>query len=200
SRQRNIEIELTKLGPLLDDCAQLLEGLCRTRQVVLLVDVDPDIPPLPMDPNLMHQAMMNLVTNAVEAVEPKTGTVTVRVEYYPKGRPVGDGHKSGSRIAKPDAAEVEIAVIDNGPGIEKARREWIFEPFHTTKGMRGTGLGLAVTKRIIEDHRGEIWVEDTPRGGGATFRVLLPADPSTIIDPSATASANRDPASVVRGL
>ncbi|MEN1704344.1 MAG: ATP-binding protein, partial [Planctomycetota bacterium] len=116
-----------------------------------------------------------------------------------KGRPVGDGHKTASKIARADAAEVEIAIIDNGPGIDKARHDWIFEPFHTTKGMRGTGLGLAVTKRIIEDHRGEIWIEQT-RGGGATFRVLLPADPSTIIDPSATASANRDPASVVRGL
>ncbi|MEO1583485.1 MAG: ATP-binding protein [Planctomycetota bacterium] len=199
SRQRNIEIELTKLGPLLDDCAQLLEGLCTTRQVVLLVDVDPDIPPLPMDPHLMHQAMMNLMTNAVEAVEPKSGTVTVSVEYFPKGRPVGDGHKTGSRIARTGSAEVEIQVIDNGPGIELQRREWIFEPFHTTKGMRGTGLGLAVTKRIIEDHRGEVWVDETKRGG-ATFRVLLPADPSQIIDPSATASASRDPASSVRRL
>ncbi len=199
SRQRNIEIELTKLGPLLDDCAQLLEGLCSTRQVVLLVDVDPDIPPLPLDPNLMHQAMMNLMTNAVEAVEPKSGTVTVRVGYFPKGRPIEDGHKTGSRIARGDSAEVEIAIIDNGPGIASERREWIFEPFHTTKGMRGTGLGLAVTKRIIEDHRGEVWVEQT-RGGGATFRVLLPADPSTLIDPSATASASRDPTSAASRL
>ncbi|MEM8758005.1 MAG: ATP-binding protein, partial [Planctomycetota bacterium] len=200
SRQRHIEIELTKIGPLLDDCAQLLEGLCTTRQVVLLVDVDPDIPPLPMDPNLIHQAMMNLMTNAVEAVEPKSGTVTVSVTYHPKG--LGDSgkhrHAPGSFLAQ-GGASVELAVIDNGPGIEPQRRAWIFEPFNTTKGMRGTGLGLAVTKRIIEDHRGEIWVEDT-RGTGATFRVVLPADPASLIDPSATASAKDDPASAVRRL
>lgn len=201
SRQRNIEIELTKLGPLLDDCAQLLEGLCRTRQVVLLIDVDPDIPPIPMDPNLIHQAMMNLLSNAVEAVEPKTGTVTVRADYHPKGRHAADGHRTAARSSAKTAGgpDVEIAVIDNGPGIEKQRRAWIFEPFNTTKGMRGTGLGLAVTKRIVEDHRGEIWVEDTA-GGGATFRVLLSADPSVLIDPSATASTSRDPASAIRRL
>ncbi|MGP1273130.1 MAG: ATP-binding protein [Phycisphaerales bacterium] len=199
SRQRHIEIELTKMGPLLEDCAQLLEGLCQTRQVVLLVDVDPDLPPMPMDPNLIHQAMMNLMTNAVEAVEPKTGTVTVRVDYHPQGRPAGKGHRHapGSLLAQ-GGASVEIAVIDNGPGIESQRLAWIFEPFHTTKGMRGTGLGLAVTKRIVEDHRGEIWVDRT-KGGGATFRVVLPADPSSLIDPSATAAA-RDPASAVRRL
>ncbi|MEM1072400.1 MAG: ATP-binding protein [Planctomycetota bacterium] len=205
SRQRHLEVELTKMGPLLDDCAQLLEGLCQTRQVALLTDVDPDIPPLPMDPNLIHQAMMNLMTNAVEAVEPKSGVVTVRVQYHPQGRPdAARKHAPGSALAS-GGASAEIAVIDNGPGIESQRLAWIFEPFNTTKGMRGTGLGLAVTKRIIEDHHGAIWVErtessDRSGGGGATFRIELPADPSSLIDPSATASAPRDPASAVRRL
>ena len=92
SRQQNIEIELTKLGPLIEECAQLLEGICQTRQVPLIVDVDSEIPPVPVDPNLIHQAMMNLMTNAVEAVEPKTGAVTVRVDYHPHGKPGDDGH------------------------------------------------------------------------------------------------------------
>lgn len=187
SRQQNIEIELTKLGPLIEECAELLEGLCQTRQVPLIVDVDSDIPPVPVDPNLIHQALMNLMTNAVEAVEPKTGAVTVRVDYHPKGRPNADG----SRKPKPkgsSGAEVEISIIDNGPGIPEDRREWIFEPFNTTKGMRGTGLGLAVTKRIVEDHQGSITALET-KGGGATMRILLPADPAQLIDPSATAAS-----------
>lgn len=186
SRQQNIEIELTKLGPLLEECAQLLEGLCQTRQVPLIVDVDSEIPPVPMDPNLIHQAMMNLMTNAVEAVEPKTGAVTVRVDYHPHGHP-GPGGKPRPIPRGTTGAEVVISVIDNGPGVPRDRREWIFEPFNTTKGMRGTGLGLAVTKRIVEDHHGEISVQDTA-GGGATFRVVLPADPAHLIDPSATAA------------
>lgn len=186
SRQQNIEIELTKLGPLLEECAQLLEGLCHTRQVPLIVDVDSEIPPVPVDPNLIHQAMMNLMTNAVETVEPKTGAVTVRVDYHPHGKP-GPSGKPKPHPRGTSGAEVEISVIDNGPGVPKDRREWIFEPFNTTKGMRGTGLGLAVTKRIIEDHHGQIDVYETA-GGGATFRILLPADPAHLIDPSATAA------------
>jgi two-component system NtrC family sensor kinase len=186
SRQQNIEIELTKLGPLLEECSELLEGLCRTRQVPLIVDVDSDIPPVPVDPNLIHQAMMNLMSNAVEAVEPKTGVVTVRVDYHPKGRPGDDGKpRPGTKGAS--SAEVEISIIDNGPGIPKDRRTWVFEPFNTTKGMRGTGLGLAVTKRIIEDHQGSLSAHETA-GGGATLRVILPADPAQLIDPSATAA------------
>lgn len=186
SRQQNIEIELTKLGPLLEECAQLLEVLCHTRQVPLIVDVDSEIPPVPVDPNLIHQAMMNLMTNAVEAVEPKTGAVTVRVDYHPHGKP-GPSGKPKPHPRGTSGAEVEISVIDNGPGVPKDRRQWVFEPFNTTKGMRGTGLGLAVTKRIIEDHHGEIAVLET-EGGGATFRILLPADPAHLIDPSATAA------------
>lgn len=186
SRQQNIEIELTKLGPLLEECAQLLEGLCQTRQVPLIVDVDSEIPPVPVDPNLIHQAMMNLMTNAVEAVEAKTGAVTVRVDYHPHGKP-GPGGRPKPHARGASGAEVEISVIDNGPGVPRDRRQWVFEPFNTTKGMRGTGLGLAVTRRIIEDHHGEIEVLDTA-GGGATFRILLPADPAHLIDPSATAA------------
>ncbi|PHQ79429.1 MAG: hypothetical protein COB69_07980 [Phycisphaera sp.] len=187
SRQQNIEIELTKLGPLLEECSELLEGLCRTRQVPLIVDVDSDIPPIPIDPNLIHQAMMNLMANAVEAVEPKTGVVTVRVDYHPKGAPGPDG-KPKPKMSGTSGAEVEISIIDNGPGIPKDRREWVFEPFNSTKGMRGTGLGLAVTKRIIEDHQGSIAAHETA-GGGATLRVIIPADPAQLIDPSATAAA-----------
>ena len=62
---------------------------------------------------------------------------------------------------------------------------WIFEPFHSTKGLKGTGLGLAVTRRIVNDHQGRIRV-DAVEGKGAAFRVLLPADLDTNADPSAT--------------
>lgn len=179
SRQQTLEIELTKLGPLLDDCALLLHDLCMNREVALLVDVDQDVPPVPIDPNLMHQAFMNLLGNAVEAVPAKTGAVTVRAEYTPQA-PSAQGLRP----------EVRISVIDNGPGVPREKQERIFEPFHTTKGMRGTGLGLAVTRRIIEEHGGRIEVE-SEEGRGATFRVILPADSRRLIDPSATAATHR---------
>ena len=220
SRQRHVEIELSKLGPLVEECAELLEPLCTSRQVALLTDIDQDLPPVPIDPHLMHQAILNLMTNAVEAVEAKRGAVTVRVQYYPDGapdfeppeEPIGEAPEPEEHLADDDAIplvgdelpakpapkprprpvvkatgpEVEIVVIDNGPGIPADQREWIFEPFHTTKGIRGTGLGLAVTQRVIEEHEGRIEIGDT-KGSGATVRIVLSADPNTMIDPSATA-------------
>jgi two-component system, NtrC family, sensor kinase len=175
SRQRQMEPELTRLGPLIEECAELLEPQATARGAALIVDADTEMPPVPIDAPLMHQAIMNLLTNALEAVESGKGAVTVRLLY----------HGPGSRgEGSPPIAE--IAVIDNGPGITKERQERIFEPFHTTKGTRGTGLGLAVTKRIVEEHRGRIRVESA-EGQGATFRIILPAETGKKFDPSETA-------------
>lgn len=178
SRPRGVEPELTPLGPLIEDAAQLLEGACRAKSAALFLDVDPEMPPIPLDQSLIHQALMNVMTNAVEAVEAGVGHVTVRASYHPPG-----ARGAGS----PGVAE--IIVIDNGPGIPRDRLGRVFEPFHTTKGSRGTGLGLAVTKRIVEEHRGQIRLE-SDEGLGVTVRVLLPTDAKGDLDPSATATAS----------
>jgi signal transduction histidine kinase len=72
---------------------------------------------------------------------------------------------------------VEVAVADTGPGIPSNVLKDIFTPFVTTK-RRGTGLGLSVSRRIVEDHGGRI-VAESPAGQGATFRVFLPLEPSS---------------------
>ncbi|MCA9299399.1 MAG: hypothetical protein KDA28_10045, partial [Phycisphaerales bacterium] len=177
SRQRQIELDLVRLDTLIDECAQLLESQCSSKGVALIVDVDPEMPPVPVDPSLIHQAMMNLLTNAVEAVPNDTGVVTVRTSYRVTDPLLGNS-----------PAFAEISVIDNGPGIAEERQKWIFEPFNTTKGLRGTGLGLAVTKRIIEQHHGRVRIESHD-GKGATFRIILPADRDEEMDPSATAES-----------
>ncbi|MDP1660364.1 MAG: ATP-binding protein [Phycisphaerales bacterium] len=181
SRQRTLEIELTKVQPLLEDCASLLADQCKLRGVALIVDVDPDTPPVPIDAAQVHQALMNLISNAVEAVEAKTGVVTVRAKFIPEtpGRLNGKG-------------QFRVDIIDNGPGIPPDLQRRIFEPFFTTKGLRGTGLGLAVTRRIIESHDGKVLLTSTP-GKGATFSVVLPVDPAAAIDPSATADTRQRP-------
>ena len=177
SRQRDIEIELTQIGPIVQECAQLLEDQCRDKSIAMLVDRDEEMPPIPIDAGLMHQALMNLMTNAVEAVESETGAVTVRTTFHPAG--------SRGEHSPPMA---EINVIDNGPGIAPDRIGRIFEPFHTTKGTRGTGLGLAVTRRIIEEHHGQIHVQ-SDEGIGTVFQIMLSADASGTVDPAATAAA-----------
>lgn len=180
SRQRPVDMELTKLGSLIDDCASILEGECQSKGVAMIVDVDPEMPPVPIDPSLIHQAVMNLMTNAVEAAPEHTGAVTVRASY----------HAAGAR-GEGSPAAAEISVIDNGPGIPEERHERVFEPFHTTKGTRGTGLGLAVTERIVQEHGGRIHLS-SGEGQGATFRVILPAESAEGIDPADTATDQPD--------
>ncbi|MEL6330015.1 MAG: ATP-binding protein [Planctomycetota bacterium] len=177
SRRRRVELELTKFGGLIDDCVELLEKLAEDKGVLLIVDYDKEMPPVPIDPDLMHQALMNLLTNAIEAAPAKEGVVTVRVFY----------HEPGPERPSLQFPLTEIAIVDNGEGIDPDKLQWIFEPFNTTKGIRGTGLGLAVTRRIVQDHRGKIRVESKP-GKGATFRIVIPANLDEA-DPSATAQS-----------
>jgi two-component system, NtrC family, sensor kinase len=188
SRPRPPEMELAKMGALLEDCAGLLAEQCRLRGVALIVDADADMPPVAIDAGQIHQALMNLMANAVEAVEPRTGVVTVRASFAP------ETPASTSRVATEPAINkvtnrgtVIIEVIDNGPGVPAEIERRIFEPFFTTKGARGTGLGLAVTRRIVQQHGGTIDLR-TSAGKGTTFIVRIPFDPEAQIDPSATAA------------
>lgn len=180
SRPRRVELELTALTPLIEECAQLLEPACAGKQAAIIVDADSDMPPVPVDPPLLHQAIMNLLTNGVEAVPEGSGVVTVRVKYHGQA-PVGVGAKTTIT-----GAHVELAVIDNGPGIPASKQPWVFEPFNTTKGVKGTGLGLAVARRVAQQHGGSLVLESV-EGKGATFRMLLPVEGHVAMDLSATA-------------
>ena len=179
SRQRHVDIALTKLSTLLEDCAQLLEARASEKGCAIIVDADSEMPPVPIDPELMHQALMNLMTNAIDAVPHDAGIVTVRAFYHEPGDGSNGGHP---KVTQPT---IELIVSDNGPGIPKGQLNRIFEPFHTTKGLKGTGLGLAVTRRIVNDHQGRIRVE-TAEGKGTLMRILMPGDLDSKMDPSAT--------------
>lgn len=99
--------------------------------------------------------MLNLVTNAIEAVEGATGgRVNVETEYDSQ------------------SDELVVLVRDNGPGIPAAQQAMLFNIFESTKGSHGTGLGLAVSQKIIREHGGDIFVESR-EGDGANFRLVL---------------------------
>jgi len=189
SRQRVVEPAMTPIAPLLDDCASLLEALCVQRQVALIVDADAELPPICVDSALLHQALMNLITNAVEAAPPARGAVTVKAQYWPMGKIPHlmhlMGHASGASSPSDIKPLLEISVIDNGPGIPRSKQPWVFQPFNTTKGIKGTGLGLAVARRIVEEHHGKLFLE-SDEGHGAIFRIILPADAAVGLDPHAT--------------
>jgi signal transduction histidine kinase len=182
SRQRRLELETVRLGPVLEECGQLMQQVAELKKVAVIVDVDPDMPPVALDPSLIHQAVMNLMTNAIEAVDQGSGAVTLRAAYHARGQKPGAPAAGTPLAGRPT---IDIAVTDNGPGIPQAKQAWIFQPFNTTKGAKGTGLGLAVAKRVAEEHGGRIALESA-EGKGATFRLVLPADLSAMTDPSAT--------------
>ncbi|HSM26041.1 MAG TPA: ATP-binding protein, partial [Anaerolineaceae bacterium] len=116
------------------------------------------LPSITADPRLLEQVFTNLIGNAVEAMSTEQkGTLAVHIDI--------------SRSIS-NYPQIEIKVIDSGPGIPEEVRGHIFEPFVTTK-KTGTGLGLAISKRIITAHRGNITVESYP-GGGTVFAVYLP--------------------------
>ncbi len=129
--------------------------------------VEPDAPAIPADPDGIHQVLMNLLSNAMDAVEPHHGLIRVVCRY------------------DADSRESVIEVIDNGGGIPPSMMSHMFELFHSTKGNRGTGLGLAVAKKIVEEHDGTIAVK-SKQGEGTTFVIRLPVLQETLSDPSGT--------------
>jgi signal transduction histidine kinase len=138
------------LDRVLDDAAQAAIAEAGGR-VELVRDVPPDLPPVPMDARLVRQAALNVMSNAVQAMG-AGGTLTVR--------------------ARAEDGAVRVEIADTGSGIPEEVRHRIFEPFFTTRAT-GTGLGLAVVKRILDDHRGTIEVESV-EGAGTRFTVRLP--------------------------
>ncbi len=154
SKQHQPDFEATDLNALLEECVELIAAQAERKEVAVLTDFDPTVPPIPLDPNGIHQAVVNLLVNALDAVEQADGVITVSTHF------------------NTPAEVVDIAIHDNGCGIEPQMRSRLFQPFQSTKSMKGTGLGLAVTKRLIEEHGGEIDVESRP-GEGTTFRICL---------------------------
>ncbi|RKH35978.1 ATP-binding protein [Corallococcus sicarius] len=118
------------------------------------------VPSVTVDERLMRQAFLNLALNAVQAM-PQGGTLRVVARRVWMERP-----------------GVQVEISDTGPGIPLELRTRVFEPFFTTKAQ-GTGLGLAVVKRIVDSHLGQLLLE-VPETGGTIFRLFLPLEPSLV--------------------
>jgi two-component system sensor histidine kinase HydH len=140
------------VGELFDRALELARTELTARHLNVRRDDAPDLPPASADPDLVCQVLLGLLANAIESAPPGG-------ELRLAGR-ARDG-------------AVELIVADSGPGVPAELRERIFEPFFTTR-PRGTGLGLAVARQIVEAHGGRIAVDDHP-DGGARFTVRLPA-------------------------
>ena len=134
------------------------------------VQIEEDIQPVGkvvVDPNQLHQVIVNLCTNAAQAISGSAGLITVSLCQIEPDSPLIPPHA-------PPAPFAGIEVSDNGRGMSRDVIGHIFEPFFTTKNVgEGSGLGLSVVHGIVTAHGGEITVE-SEEGRGSTFRVLLP--------------------------
>jgi signal transduction histidine kinase len=157
SKQRQPELEMTQLMPMFQDLAGLVQSQFDAKQVALITDVEQGLPPVPMEPSGLHQAILNLLNNALDACEPGVGAVTLACRYDELDQ------------------DVKIIVTDNGVGMNREQRNQLFQPFHSTKGYGGTGLGLVVTQKIVQEHGGEIDVQSKPNKG-TTFTISLPTE------------------------
>ena len=126
-----------------------------------------EVPTLFGDAGELHQVVVNLVTNAAQAIGSKIGSITVSL--WPSDETQASSHVGGNR---PSA---NLSVADTGCGMDEVTRDRVFEPFFTTKGVgRGTGLGLSVVHGIVTGHGGKITVRSTP-GEGTEFTLSFPA-------------------------
>ena len=167
SRRDEQERQAVEIGPIVEEAVKLMRASLPST-VRLDSKIDPDCGVVMADPTQIHQVVVNLCTNAYQAMGESGGELSVRLEPVQVG-PALCRKISGLR----EGPYVRLSVADTGPGIEPSLREKIFEPFFTTKAPgEGTGLGLSVIHGIAKSHDGAIAVDE--QTAGAAFHVFLP--------------------------
>jgi PAS domain S-box-containing protein len=157
-QRRSIEMQTLSWSEVVAEILDIVRADARARDIVLESDVPRDLPPVRGDRVHLQQVLLNLVVNAMDALDGRRDERRVTV----RARQTGDGW-------------IESAVRDTGTGIPADRLATIFDPFFTTK-PDGMGMGLPLSRSIVEAHGGRIWVENDP-AGGATFRFTVPSGP-----------------------
>ncbi len=154
-----VNLEKVRLDEVIADARRTIDELAKGAGISLSMRVPQTLPDVEADPNRLREIILNLVDNAVK--------------YTPKG-----GRVSVSAVAR--NSHVVVSVADTGVGIPPEAKDRIFEPFYRVKGIRtqrqqpASGLGLALTKKLVEAHGGKISFVSKP-GAGSTFTFTLPA-------------------------
>jgi two-component system NtrC family sensor kinase len=179
SKEREPEPEPANLNDIGAEVVELMQARADEIKVQLSWKPVENMPIMTFDPEALHRALLNVVTNAIDACDDvEHGQVTVSSEY-----------DESEKLAR-------LIVADNGLGITPDDLETIFDIFVSRKGGRGTGLGLPVSRKIMEEHGGQILLESQP-GEGSTFTLELPANPHRADEQPAEASSQSVPSSEV---
>lgn len=168
------QIAVTEWNRIVEDSLTLVKQQFQGQfNVRIQTDLVPTMKSIVCDHNRLTQVVINLLTNARDAMLPDGGTIQMKTWLVPAGTMLpGPGTLYPPQLATVD--HFALAVRDSGSGIPPEILDHIFEPFFTTKANgSGTGLGLFIARRIVEQHNGRLWAENNP-DSGATFTVLLP--------------------------
>jgi signal transduction histidine kinase len=156
SKEREPAVQETDINQIVSDVLELSSGRARDMGIAVETRLEPTLPMVQVDPEGIHRALLNIISNAFDAVEerkhPQVAIATSR---------------------DPEEGWVRILVVDNGPGIPTGKLGDIFKPFVSTKGSKGTGLGLAVSRKILREHGSDIVVQSQP-GKLTRFILRLP--------------------------
>jgi signal transduction histidine kinase len=156
SKEREPAIENADLNKVVEEVVEVVRGRVEDQKVRLDVRLAPNLPAVPADPDGVHKALLNIVSNAIDAVE---------------GRE--DPYVAVQTLLEPNGVWARVVVLDHGPGIPPETLTEIFKPFVSTKGSKGTGLGLPVSRKIFREHGGDVLVESKV-GKGSKFILRLP--------------------------
>ena len=156
SKEREPGLEATDLNEVVGEVVELMQSRATELGVTLQWKPAPHLPEMHLDPDGVHRAILNIVTNAIDASEE-----------------AADARVSISTSWDEASSSVRVAIKDNGVGIADENMKSIFEVFASTKGARGTGLGLPVSKKIVREHGGQIEVKSKV-GQGSEFTIELP--------------------------
>ncbi|MBI1832241.1 MAG: HAMP domain-containing histidine kinase, partial [Planctomycetes bacterium] len=169
SKERVPAVEPTDLNAVVKDIFELLAPRAKELNVKLEMSVADGLPIVQADSEGIHRALLNIVGNAIDAVEDRPSPhVTISTRLAEEGW-------------------VRIVVLDNGPGIAPEKIEDIFKPFVSSKGSRGTGLGLPVSRKILREHGGDLVVQSQV-GVGSKFMLKLPIKSPLAADPDMTSA------------
>lgn len=149
-----------QINNLLNDIIRIRTYHLRASNIKVVEDYDSDLPYTFGDPNQLRQVLLNIITNAEQAIRKVHSHGVIWI--------------TTSKIVKDKEPHIYITIQDSGPGIASAHISRIFDPFYTTKKAgEGTGLGLSISYGIIQEHDGRFWVESPPNQG-AVFRIEIP--------------------------
>jgi signal transduction histidine kinase/pSer/pThr/pTyr-binding forkhead associated (FHA) protein len=168
SKDREPAIEMTDLNKVVEDVIDVVRGRIEGLGIRLEVRPSAALPPVPVDPDGFHKALLNIISNAVDAVE---------------GRP--EPYIGVQTLLESNGAWARVVVLDHGVGIPPEKVNDLFRPFVSSKGARGTGLGLAVSRKILREHGGDIQVQSQV-GKGSKFVFRLPMKSPLLSDSSGT--------------